>query len=292
MTREHGTHARYVLGPGPGQTPGCRCDACRSANSAYERERKRRVAPPYVAAAQAREHVRDLMAAGIGLKRIAAVAGVSNGALTKLIYGTRGRGVSKRIRPETRDALLAVTPADAADGSQVDAARTWGHIDTLLDRGWTKTAIARAIGQTSGGLQVSRHRVQAGTARAIAALLDQPVPNRTDPWGNVIVADWTPDDDQGPDTAAHDEIDRYELPTLPAGLGDWVKRGPCRRPEVPTWLFFPGRGDNETTERAKAVCATCPVTAECLDAALANDEPGIWGGTSERERRQMRAVAS
>ncbi len=43
--------------------------------------------------------------------------------------------------------------------------------------------------------------------------------------------------------------------------------------------------------RAKAVCAGCPVRAECLEFALANDERwGVWGGTSERQRRAMRAV--
>lgn len=52
-------------------------------------------------------------------------------------------------------------------------------------------------------------------------------------------------------------------------------------------IFFPERG--ETTAAAKAVCATCPVKAECLDYAVRNHENyGIWGGTSERERRQLR----
>jgi WhiB family redox-sensing transcriptional regulator len=38
--------------------------------------------------------------------------------------------------------------------------------------------------------------------------------------------------------------------------------------------------------RAKAICAECPVKAECLEAALM--EPmtyGIWGGTTAAERR-------
>lgn len=31
--------------------------------------------------------------------------------------------------------------------------------------------------------------------------------------------------------------------------------------------------------RAKAICAKCPVKAECLDLALRNEEPwGVWGG--------------
>lgn len=42
---------------------------------------------------------------------------------------------------------------------------------------------------------------------------------------------------------------------------------------------------------AKAMCAACPVRVACLEYAMANDERfGVWGGTSERQRRAMRAV--
>ena len=37
------------------------------------------------------------------------------------------------------------------------------------------------------------------------------------------------------------------------------------------------------------MCARCPVRTECLEYALGNQEKfGIWGGLSERERRQLR----
>ncbi len=50
--------------------------------------------------------------------------------------------------------------------------------------------------------------------------------------------------------------------------------------------FFPEKGMN--VHRAKAVCAKCTVAVECLDWALAHNERfGIWGGLSERERRQI-----
>jgi WhiB family transcriptional regulator, redox-sensing transcriptional regulator len=56
-----------------------------------------------------------------------------------------------------------------------------------------------------------------------------------------------------------------------------------------TAVFFPGRGQNTACANAKAVCAGCPVRDECLDAALTHGElAGIWGGTSERERRRLR----
>jgi WhiB family redox-sensing transcriptional regulator len=56
-------------------------------------------------------------------------------------------------------------------------------------------------------------------------------------------------------------------------------------------LFFPERGDVLGVARAKAICAACPVTAECLQFALETKEKrGIWGGLSGRERRAIRSV--
>jgi WhiB family redox-sensing transcriptional regulator len=52
-------------------------------------------------------------------------------------------------------------------------------------------------------------------------------------------------------------------------------------------LFFPERG--ASTREAKEVCRGCLVRQDCLEYALANGEKfGIWGGLSERERRQLR----
>jgi WhiB family redox-sensing transcriptional regulator len=61
--------------------------------------------------------------------------------------------------------------------------------------------------------------------------------------------------------------------------------GACRGTDPD--VFFPDRG--ESLEPAKQVCAECVVRDECLEHALANGERfGVWGGTSERERRRIR----
>ena len=61
--------------------------------------------------------------------------------------------------------------------------------------------------------------------------------------------------------------------------------GACRGADPD--LFFPDRG--ESLEPAKAVCAGCVVREECLEHALRVGERfGVWGGTSERERRRIR----
>ena len=52
-------------------------------------------------------------------------------------------------------------------------------------------------------------------------------------------------------------------------------------------IFFPERGGS--SKAARALCAKCPARAPCLEYALDNRESfGIWGGTSERERRKLR----
>jgi WhiB family redox-sensing transcriptional regulator len=52
----------------------------------------------------------------------------------------------------------------------------------------------------------------------------------------------------------------------------------------PDELFVQGAAQN----RAKVVCATCPVRTECLADALDNRvEYGVWGGMTERERRAL-----
>lgn len=38
----------------------------------------------------------------------------------------------------------------------------------------------------------------------------------------------------------------------------------------------------------KQMCGQCPVRQECLSHALAYDEPGVWGGTTQKERELMK----
>jgi WhiB family redox-sensing transcriptional regulator len=64
---------------------------------------------------------------------------------------------------------------------------------------------------------------------------------------------------------------------------DWASRAACRQAQ-PDALFVRGAEQN----KAKQVCAGCPVRAECLAEALDNQiEWGVWGGMTERERRAL-----
>jgi WhiB family redox-sensing transcriptional regulator len=71
---------------------------------------------------------------------------------------------------------------------------------------------------------------------------------------------------------------------------DWRREAACRN-TAPD-LFFPIGTTGpaiEQIEAAKRVCRSCPAQDPCLDFALAtNQESGVWGATSEDERRKLR----
>lgn len=58
-------------------------------------------------------------------------------------------------------------------------------------------------------------------------------------------------------------------------------------------LFFPERAgkDQPKSQQVKAICASCPIRAKCLQFALdENEQFGIWGGLSYRERLQLKKL--
>lgn len=72
-------------------------------------------------------------------------------------------------------------------------------------------------------------------------------------------------------------------------VADWRARAACAG--YPNTLFFPTSDGAEeaSIEKAKAVCGVCPVVEDCLQYALeTNQRSGIWGGTSEKERKSLR----
>jgi len=65
---------------------------------------------------------------------------------------------------------------------------------------------------------------------------------------------------------------------------EWMRQGNCR--EEPPSVFFPS--DGAGVDLARRLCETCPVKEPCLEYALRNRiDHGVWGGTSERERRRI-----
>lgn len=71
-------------------------------------------------------------------------------------------------------------------------------------------------------------------------------------------------------------------------VADWKLRAACAG--FPNAVFFPGaESPARESERAKAVCMVCPVTQRCLEYAFeTNQRSGVWGGTTEDERKSLR----
>jgi WhiB family redox-sensing transcriptional regulator len=73
-------------------------------------------------------------------------------------------------------------------------------------------------------------------------------------------------------------------------LDDWRQHAACK--QVATAVFFPDRGDVRTLAVAREVCVGCPVQSACRAYALgfpAGELLGVFGGLSQRERRQLRS---
>jgi WhiB family redox-sensing transcriptional regulator len=72
----------------------------------------------------------------------------------------------------------------------------------------------------------------------------------------------------------------------------WRDQAACRGEDA-TWFFAPGyferRDEKDARERkAKAVCARCPASEDCLEYALRiRENHGVWGGLNEMERRAV-----
>jgi WhiB family transcriptional regulator, redox-sensing transcriptional regulator len=71
---------------------------------------------------------------------------------------------------------------------------------------------------------------------------------------------------------------------------EWWSRAACSTTDPE--LFFPISSSGPAAQqirRAKAICARCEIRQACLDHALnAGSIQGVWGGTTERERRLIR----
>lgn len=64
----------------------------------------------------------------------------------------------------------------------------------------------------------------------------------------------------------------------------WREGAACRGEEVE--LFF--SKDQQDQDRAIAMCESCPMLEPCREAAYEAEERfGIWGGTTETERRRF-----
>ena len=180
---KHGTRAAYVLDR-------CRCDSCTTANrvaQASNRQAKNvaRWNPeiaPFIAGDIVRAHLRELMTAGMGWKRVAEVAGVSSSTVYPILYGKHAddplhpehRPPRKQVRREVARALLDVR-LDLAPGGLVDGTGTRRRLQALIAIGWPQSHLAQKLAMTPANLGSVIHgdaNVRKSTAAAVQALYD------------------------------------------------------------------------------------------------------------------------
>lgn len=174
--RRHGTVSSY--------SGGCRCEDCRSAKAADLRERSLHdariawgAAPPrLVDATPARQHIQALRASGMGVRTIAAEAGVVPAVIQRLVGWNRDRPALK-LRPDTEAKLFSVRPGTLAPSTLVPAGSTGRKVRALIAAGHPRIAIAAAVGIAQQNFRYAdmddSHLVTVRHRDAIAAVYEE-----------------------------------------------------------------------------------------------------------------------
>ncbi|MEU2924157.1 hypothetical protein ABZ636_03720 [Streptomyces sp. NPDC007251] len=170
--RPHG-YARYRL-------DGCRCYTCGWARAQYEDNRQRAIQrgtwQPYIDAEPVRIHIRHLQDCGMGLRAIAAAAGIDRKRLQAILTGRpeRGTGPQEKVRPTLAAAVLTVEPSleNLAPSTLINPAGTRRRIQALVAMGWPQQHLADRLDMTPSNFSamIRRDHVMVRRALAVRAL--------------------------------------------------------------------------------------------------------------------------
>ena len=211
----HGTLTAYC-------THACRCPDCkRVANRHVKAWRLRRLQgeAPLVDAQPVRDHVQQLLAAGMSFRGIALTAGwASRNSLTSALS-------RDRVTVRTRDRILAISPAsDMRRHGYVDATGSQRRLQALVAIGWTTREITHRMGGKDHGTvtditSANNTTIRRATAERIKAIFDelwdQPGPSRISAQraakrGWLVPLAW--DDDTIDDPAATPDLGEPDAP--------------------------------------------------------------------------------
>ena len=161
---------------------------CRPCMDAHARDERGRAAArrgstmrQLVPAGPVRDHVQQLRRAGLGARRIADLADISYGVVSRLLWGdrTRGRAPSKSMFAAHAKAILAVEATVETLGSRIDVDATGTHrrLQALMVLGWTQVRLARQpeldVAQQRINQLLQQDRVGAANAIAVRRLYDR-----------------------------------------------------------------------------------------------------------------------
>lgn len=264
-TRPHG-YARYRL-------DGCRCYICGYARSQYDDNRNRAIAygtwHPWTDAEPVRTHIRTLQSCDMGLRAIAAAAGVDRKRLQAILGGRpeRGTGPQERIRPALAAAVLAVEPTldNLAPSTLISPLGTRRRVHALVAAGWPQHYLAAYLGMDPGnfGTMLDREHVLVRRALAVRAMYD---------------ALWNVDPaDHGASAAGITRARRHAASCRWAPVGAWDDDAIDDPAAFPDWTGRCGTPEGAPIHYAQGIPACQP----CRDARAA----------VLRERRAARRLA-
>jgi hypothetical protein len=173
----HGTSLAYLLDT-------CRCPECTAAHAKTSDRRARLIAygrydTGRVDAGPIRAHIQTLREYGIGIDRIAQIAGVSPANARRIVHGHETYGIKphSRVTRPVAEAILAVKPELRHLGQKtiIDATGTHRRLQALIAIGWSQTALAKHLGMLPPNLRraFSTDNVHAETARKVQTLYEK-----------------------------------------------------------------------------------------------------------------------
>lgn len=160
-SKPHGVRMRYM--------GGCRCDACRAANTNYEKQRaKARKTGDWngvVPATEAKAHMLKLRRQGVGRRTVQACTDIADTVLFDIVSGKK-----THIRARTARLILQVTKEHAADHALIPAGRSRQLIRELLDEEYQESFLAKRLGYKNGYLQFNSDKITVRNAARIEQL--------------------------------------------------------------------------------------------------------------------------
>lgn len=151
------------------------------ASARWQARRRRMIAygqwEPFVDAEPVREHLREVMAAGMPISAVSERLGLPyESSLQHVLYGRGDCGPGQKERRETAELVLSFWPSltDFPDRARIDSTGTRRRMQALAVLGWPRFLMAQQIGMSETAFRKGcrRERVTARLARGVASLYD------------------------------------------------------------------------------------------------------------------------